>query len=172
MTSKPLALVGRKHPALHEPAHDVEPNDPEAARVADRMLATLKAINRGDISGDRGLALAAPQVGVRLRLVVFAGPYYLGVSRTRELIVANLQLVPTADDTIETLPEGCLSIPGRRFAVPRTTTCKASGMTLGGEWASWESETALEARLFQHEVDHLAGRLISDTWPEVRGGRQ
>lgn len=153
--ARPLNLVGRKHPALRTPAVPVEHADPTLHALAGRMWATLRR-------SQGGLALAACQVGVPVALVVAAnGSAY-----------ANLRFEADLGAAMVTGPEGCLSLPGRWFAVPRAARVRVTGIdvTAPGREQIVDSLVTdeLPARMFSHEVDHLSGLLICDQWPEIR----
>lgn len=146
-TAKPLALVGRKHPALHEPTERVGEWDDRTRVLAHRMAATLSRM--------RGYALAAPQVGHRLNLVVHRSG----------LVLIDVDVLATGPT--ETLLEACLSLPGRFYAVPRHTRATVTGTDLDGHRSSRAVE-AIDARCWQHESDHLAGQLLTGRFEEIR----
>lgn len=146
--AKPLALVGKQHPALHSPATDCGPATGDHALLAMRMNATRTRKN--------GLAIAAPQVGVSLRLIV----WHAGVLLDPRIV--GLSGEPDIDEV-----EECLSLPGRYYQVPRYPRCVVTGFDLTDEFHCIEAE-GLEARMFQHEIDHLDGFLACDRGPEVR----
>lgn len=146
-TAKPMALVGRNHPALHRKAEKAEAFDRAVEALAERMIATC--IAKG------GIALTAPQVGLPLQLVV---------TRDRA-VVLNPRL--TLSDELETAPERCLSIPGRWYAVPRAIGCTVTGLAVTGETDSFD-QMGFNARMWQHEYDHLQGILICDRGTETR----
>lgn len=113
-----MQLVAADHPALRAIAHPVT-DFGEARRIADAMARLLKQ--------RKGFALAAPQVGVSLRLVVFS-------ERAAPLpwAVVNPELsFPFLDETVQS-DEGCLSIPGRRVLVTRRRAVDLTGRYLGG----------------------------------------
>jgi len=145
---KPMALVGQKKPVLQQVASPVLIEElPRMADLASRMLATCRV--------KKGLAIAAPQVGVSKRLVVcWDGSVWI-----------NPRLVLDDEETTEEA-EGCLSIPGRAFMVVRAVRCEITALSLGGEEVVADLED-LEARMWQHEVDHLDGVLISSRGREV-----
>lgn len=150
--SKPMALVGKKNPALHQVAAPVLLDELEHPRrlvqLTDRMLATCR------IKG--GIAIAAPQVGVSQRIIVtWDGK-----------IILNPEL-DFSDNTEEGEEvEGCLSLPGRQYAVKRPLTAALSWVDLSGA-EGYSMLEGLDARMFQHEIDHLDGILISERGREV-----
>lgn len=147
MNDRPLALVGRKHPALHEPAERVGEWDDGTRLLAQRMAATLARV--------RGYAIAAPQVGRRLNLVVHRSG----------LVLIDIDVFTSGP--METQLEGCLTLPGRWFAVPRHLRATVVGTDLDGNRSTVGVE-GIDARCWQHENDHLAGRLLSGRFDEVR----
>jgi peptide deformylase len=102
-----------------------------------------------------GIGLAAPQVGVSLRLIVIDP----SPDRRTPVILVNPKIVNTsgryADD------EGCLSLPGVMAEVNRSERLKVEYETLSGKRDSLEA-SGLSARVVQHEIDHLDGRLFVD----------
>src|SRR5262245_23135661 len=112
----------------------------------------------------RGVGLAAPQVGVLRRVLVYQ-------TSDDEPIVAlvNPRLTSSSEET-ETVDEGCLSLGAASVIVPvpRPLSVTIEALTPDGEQVTVEAE-GLEARVIQHELDHLDGVLISDrTGPDER----
>lgn len=129
-------------PVLKRRARDVEEVDSALVRLAQGMVETMY--------GASGIGLAAPQVGVGKRLFVWdvgEGP------RT----IVNPEIVES--DGEWTFEEGCLSIPGLSWDVVRPKQVHVVGRDLDGNEMSIEADE-LEARLFQHELDHLDGTLL------------
>jgi peptide deformylase len=107
-----------------------------------------------------GAGLAAPQIGVPLRVVIFgvtANPRYPGIEPVPDTVLINPQLTPLSDE-IEEGWEGCLSVPGMRGWVPRYRKLNYSGFDERGQPFEREVE-GFHARVVQHEVDHLDGVL-------------
>lgn len=145
LSSKPLGLVGRKHPALSTPATDVIACE-EVAQLSSRLLSTCRV--------HHGLAIAACQIGEPINLIVtFSGHVYL-----------NSRVEGTGEQIIEL--EECLSLPGKAFEVPRYQEATLTAMGLEGNIVE-QPYDGLLARMWQHEQDHLNGHLISETWPQV-----
>ena len=110
-----------------------------------------------------GAGLAAPQIGVPLRLVIFgisSNPRYPEAPPIPETILINPELTPLGDD-LESGWEGCLSVPGLRAEVPRTRRLRYRALTPAGAWIEREVE-GFHARVVQHECDHLDGVLFPD----------
>jgi len=134
-------------PVLRSQASEVTEFDDELAREADRMVEIMR--------GAMGVGLAATQLGVLRRLLVFqAGP------DAEATAVVNPQLEWASDDLV-TAEEGCLSLPGIGVDVERPLHARVRGLDLEGNPLLLEA-SGLEARVLQHEIDHLNGVLILD----------
>jgi peptide deformylase len=134
-------------PVLRSPASAVTEFDPELEREADRMVSIMRDA--------MGVGLAATQLGILRRLLVFqAGP------DARPTALANPEL-EWASDELATAEEGCLSLPGIGVDVERPLHARVRGLDLRGEPLLLEA-SGLEARVLQHEIDHLDGVLILD----------
>ena len=134
---------------LHRPADPVDVVTREIETLAADMIETLYAAP--------GIGLAAPQIGVPLRVFV------IDLSRGRnpnELIVL---VDPTfvEREGMQLEEEGCLSLPGFNATVARPLRAKVGGLDLSGEPRTVEG-TGLLARAFQHEMDHLDGHVFTD----------
>jgi peptide deformylase len=107
-----------------------------------------------------GAGLAAPQIGVGLRVVIFgvsSNPRYPGVEEVPDTVLVNPVLEPLSDEVEEDW-EGCLSVPGMRGWVPRWSRLRYRGFDENGKPFEREVE-GFHARVVQHEVDHLDGVL-------------
>ena len=108
---------------------------------------------------ENGIGLSAPQVGVNLRVIVIqlmsAGKL---VGPVQEMI--NPVITSYSDDSME-YEEGCLSIPGEYIRINRPRSIHVKFQTLSGKYKKWFLK-GLEARIVQHEIDHLDGRLMTD----------
>jgi len=107
-----------------------------------------------------GAGLAAPQIGVDLRVVIFGGgpsPRYPDASVVPDTVLINPVLTPLADEE-EGGWEGCLSVPGLRGWVPRWTQLHYTGFDASGTVIE-RVATGFHARVVQHECDHLDGVL-------------
>ena len=130
----------------------------EAFGTAD--LAELLTDMRDTMAHLNGAGLAAPQIGVPLRVVIFgvkSNPRYPGIDDVPDTVLINPVLTPLSDE-IEDGWEGCLSVPGMRGWVPRFLRLKYSGFDEQGQRFEREVE-GFHARVVQHEVDHLDGVL-------------
>ena len=139
-------------PVLGEPAKPVEEIDDNIRLLADKMLDIMVET--------KGVGLAGPQAGVPLRIFV------VSVDGTKEhgKTYINPTIEPSGD--LEPSEEGCLSLPGIYTKVRRYTNCKIKATGLDGKKFT-EEATGLLARAFQHENDHLEGRLIVDRIGQV-----
>jgi peptide deformylase len=107
-----------------------------------------------------GVGLAAPQIGVDLQLVIFGFEHsdrYPDAPAVPRTILLNPAVTPLSPDMEEGW-EGCLSVPGMRGAVPRYVRIRYTGFDPAGEPIHREAD-GFHARVVQHEVDHLLGRL-------------
>jgi peptide deformylase len=107
-----------------------------------------------------GAGLAAPQIGVDLRVVIFGGgdnPRYPEAPEIPDTVLINPELVPLSDEEEEGW-EGCLSVPGMRGWVPRWRRLRYAGFDERGRRIEREVE-GFHARVVQHECDHLDGIL-------------
>jgi peptide deformylase len=108
-----------------------------------------------------GAGIAAPQIGVDLRVVIFGGtgknPRYPDAPEIPYTVLCNPQLEPL-DDAQNDGWEGCLSVPGLRGEVPRFERLRYTGFDASGREFSREVE-GFHARVVQHECDHLDGVL-------------
>jgi peptide deformylase len=134
---------------LHEQARQVDALTPEIERLVDDMIDTMYAAP--------GIGLAAPQVGVPLR--IFVVDVSVGHDPSGLLVFINPELVER--DGVQLEEEGCLSVPGFNATVVRPSRAVVKGRDR--EWQEHQHEgTGLLARAFQHEMDHLDGTLFVD----------
>jgi peptide deformylase len=132
------------------PIEDI--HDPALGEIITDMYETMQAAN--------GVGLAAPQIGVDLRLMIFGfdeNPRYPGEPPVPVTTLINPWLEVLTEETEEGW-EGCLSVPGMRGIVPRATHIRYGGTLEGGEVFTQEAQ-GFHARVFQHEFDHLNGVL-------------
>jgi len=132
-------------PVLKSKASPVDDINGKAMRLIDEMFASL-------YSNGSGLALAAPQIGVQKQAVVWD-------FGDDPQAVFNPQI--TESDGEWVYEEGCLSIPGLYVEIVRPKTVLVKGVDLDGNPIEREADE-LEARMFQHELDHLNGVLMFD----------
>jgi peptide deformylase len=123
-------------------------------------LASLLVDMRDTMAHMNGAGLAAPQIGVPLRVVIFgvtANPRYPDVEPVPDTVLINPVLTPLSGEEEEGW-EGCLSVPGMRGWVPRFRKLRYSGYDERGRRFQRDVED-FHARVVQHEVDHLDGVL-------------
>ena len=142
MSVTPIRVFG--DPVLRPPAEPVVDFDAELRRLVRDLTDTM--LDAG------GAGLAAPQLGVALRVFTYRADDVVG-----HLVNPQLEL----GDDVERGPEGCLSFPGLRFDTPRAVRAVARGRNAFGEPVLVEG-TQLLARALQHETDHLDGILFVD----------
>ena len=149
-----LKIARMGHPVLSRSADPVDdPADPAIAKLVENMFDTMLDAP--------GVGLAAPQVHVPLRVVVYYVPERRaddeGIDAVGLTALINPVLTPLADDT-DVGCEACLSLPGMSGLVPRFKRVGVQALDLTGN--IFEREVSgFEARLLQHECDHLDGIL-------------
>ena len=124
----------------------------ELDALIDDMFETMHAAN--------GAGLAAPQIGVDHAIVIFgfgSNQRYPDAPPVPETVLINPRITPLSDVEEEGW-EGCLSVPGMRGVMPRFARIRYSGFDRHGQPIEREAE-AFHARVVQHEVDHLLGKL-------------
>jgi peptide deformylase len=151
MATRPVLKMG--DPRLFQVAEPVTQFDtPELIALVADMFDTMAAMD--------GAGLAAPQIGVALRVVIFgvaANPRYPQVEPVPTTVLIN-PLLEFPDKEIEDGWEGCLSVPGMRGLVPRYRRLNYSGFDQSGGPGDRRGE-GFHARVVQHECDHLDGIL-------------
>lgn len=145
-----LEIIAFPHPILKRKAEPVAGMTPELRRLVKDMTETMYQAP--------GVGLAANQVGVAKQLAV------LDVSSPEEpnqtIVLVNPSIVECSLET-ETLEEACLSVPGFRAEVERAIMVTVLAKNLEGEEIKLNAQGFL-ARVLQHEIDHLNGRLFID----------
>jgi peptide deformylase len=149
MAAYDIRIIG--DPVLREVADDVTDIDGALVRVTEGMV---DAMYRAE-----GLAVAAPQVGVRKRVVVYQLP-----DDPEPAVIINPQIVESGDEQW-LYSEGCLSIPGIYWEISRPKQVHVVGLDLDGNEVSIEADE-LAARMYQHELDHLDGVLMTERLDE------
>jgi len=145
-----MEIVTYPEEVLRQAAEPIEEIDQGVRDLADKMTEVMfKA---------EGVGLAAPQVGVGKRLIV--------VNLEDDFhILVNPELVEASDEK-ESSEEGCLSVPGPEAPVSRAKKVVVRGKDLDGNEIKLTRE-GLGARVFQHEIDHINGRLFIDHLSDV-----
>ena len=148
---RPILRFGE--PPLQARAADVGELTPDIQKLIDDMIETMYAAP--------GIGLAAPQIGASLR--IFVVDLSLGRKPDDLMVFINPEFVELEGMQLE--EEGCLSVPGFNATVARPMRAVIRGLDRQGAMHTVEA-TELLARAFQHEMDHLDGKLFLD---RVRG---
>jgi peptide deformylase len=164
---KTLPIVSAGDPVLRTRASEVTEDklgSPDLLNLVELMIATMRAAP--------GVGLAAPQIGLSLRVIVLEDPADVVASLSDEarasrgrvafpvIAIVNPVLHLVEGETA-TFFEGCLSVPGYSAQVTRALTVEVTGKTPTGEPLSWRV-SGWPARILQHECDHLDGTLYVD----------
>jgi peptide deformylase len=144
---RPIVKYGQS--VLHQPAQSVTDLTPDIEKLIDDMIETMYAAP--------GIGLAAPQVGVPLRLFVI--DLSLGHNEKDLITLINPGFIEREGMQLE--EEGCLSVPGFNATVVRPQRVRIRGLDRQGTERVLEGNELL-ARAFQHEMDHLDGRMFLD----------
>src|SRR5246127_1757035 len=151
MSIRPVLKMGE--PLLLRVAAPVARFDAELQELVADMDDTMRALS--------GAGIAAPQIGVSARVVIFElkdNPRYPHITPVPYTVLVNPVLTPLGDEQQEGW-EGCLSVPGRRGLVPRFRRLRYQGFDARGAPIDRTVE-GFHARVVQHEVDHLDGILF------------
>ena len=135
--------------------------DPEIREIIELMQATLAA--------SQGVGLAAPQIGVSKRIIIVASrptTRYPDAPMMAPTVMINSEFIPLSDKKAKDW-EGCLSIPGIRALVPRYQAIRINYIGENGSPVEQILEDFI-ARIFQHEADHLEGKVYLDRVEEPR----
>lgn len=152
MSDRQVRVYG--DPVLRVKSKPVLEMDSSVEELVDEMFEALEE--------EGGIGLAAPQIGVPLRIIVVSLPAEIG--RT-EVALINPE-IKSAEGWQE-FEEGCLSVPGIFDKVKRRARIKIEGLLPNG--ARFESEyEGFAATVFQHEIDHLDGVLFVDRLPRMK----
>lgn len=133
-------------PVLKTAAATVEDVDGKVVRLIDEMFDSL-------YESELGIALAAPQIGIQKQVVVW------DFGEAGQQVIINPEIVESDGEWV--YDEGCLSIPGLYVEMLRPKTVLVRGIDIDGNVIEREADE-LEARMFQHEIDHLQGVLMFD----------
>jgi peptide deformylase len=162
MALRKIATIG--HPVLRERARDVPPEELVGApmqRLIDDLIDTMRDAN--------GAGIAANQVHEAVRVCVIEvanNPRYPYKPNWPLTVLVNAAIEPTTDETFLN-NEGCLSVPNLRGEVPRFTGVRVRGLDRRGKDLDFEVR-GLTAGTFQHELDHLDGKLFVDRVVDTR----
>lgn len=149
----PKAIVLYPDEILTTPSAEVSKIDEEIRLLVDDMIETMYAAN--------GIGLAAPQVGVLKRVIVFD----TSEDRTGAGHLINPVIIEHEGEVIS--EEGCLSIPDYRDTITRHEIVKVAGLNLNGEKIEISAGDLL-SRCLQHEIDHIEGVLFIDRLSKIK----
>jgi peptide deformylase len=139
----PIRVV--PEPVLRQKSKRVKNIDGSIRKLVGDMIETMHAAP--------GVGLAAPQVGVPLRVIV------IGMPEAEEIVLINPEIVRKSGERLVT--EGCLSVPGYFGEIKRSQRVTAKGKDLSGKEIRIKAEELL-AQALEHEIDHLNGVLYID----------
>lgn len=146
------SILTAEHPVLHQKAKKIKRVDASTQKLVDDMLESMRAVH--------GLGLAAPQIGIGLRVFVIEMPEGKDEPNSGEqVILINPEIVKAEGEQVG--EEGCLSIPGYVGVVRRALKVSVKGLNRKGKEVRVKGEGLL-ARAMQHEIDHLDGILYTD----------
>lgn len=146
-----LEILAYPDKRLREVCKPVEEITPQIRELADNMLETMYKAN--------GVGLAAPQVGIPLRMLVMDSAPHEDEPKPRVVINPHLEFL---GEEIVSEQEGCLSVPmNYRANVPRNSSVRLRGLDINGNPLDEVLEN-FEAIIIQHETDHLDGKLFID----------
>lgn len=153
MTVRPIVITGE--PVLHRPAAKVTAFDEDLRALVRDLHETMDAAH--------GVGLAAPQIGVGLRIFTFVFDNDDDAPNRGEILnpVLTLGRITEENPDPDEEAEGCLSVPGHSYPLKRADWVRIAGFDLDGRQIGWEA-TGWFARVLQHEYDHLDGRLYVD----------
>ncbi len=144
MTVRPIRYLG--DPVLRKPARKVSRIDDSIRRLIEDMTESMFAAH--------GVGIAAPQIGVPLRVVV------IGLPDEEPFALINPEVVKRSGE--RRLDEGCLSVPGYRGNITRSMQVAVKALDANGREVRIKSEGDLLAQALEHEVDHVNGTLYVD----------
>ena len=155
----PIYLYGQ--PVLKKVAEDITPDYPQLSELIDNMFETMH--------NAEGIGLAAPQIGLAIRLVVVdldvLAEDYPEYKEFRKVYI-NAHIIEGSDET-DSMEEGCLSLPGIHEKVTRPSRIHVKYLDENfvehDEWVD-----GFLARVMQHEFDHLEGKVFSDRLSPLR----
>ena len=141
ITHYPDAVLARR-------AQPIEKIDDSIRQLVEKMIEIMRA--------NKGIGLAAPQAGVPLQLFIIS----LDTTSQNVRVYINPTVTPTTDE-LDSVEEGCLSVPGIYTKIRRYKRCKVTATDLDGNEFTEEAD-GLYARCLQHESDHIDGVTIAD----------
>jgi peptide deformylase len=140
-----LTVLTVPEPILRQKSKRVRTIDGSVRKLADDMIETMHATS--------GVGLAAPQVGVSLRVIV------IGLPEEEDFVLINPEIVRRSGERLVT--EGCLSVPGYYGEIKRAQRVTVKGKDLSGREVRIKAGELL-AQALEHEIDHINGVLYID----------
>jgi peptide deformylase len=140
-----LSVLTLPEPILRRKSKRVRTIDGSVRKLAEDMIETMHAAS--------GVGLAAPQVGVSLRVIV------IGLPEEEDFVLINPEVVRRSGERLVT--EGCLSVPGYYGEIKRAQRVTVKGKDLSGKEVRIKAEELL-AQALEHEIDHINGVLYID----------
>ena len=149
MAVRPIRILG--DPVLHRKAKRVPKIDASIHKLIETMIDSMRAAN--------GVGLAAPQIGVSLRVIV------IGLPDEEPFALINPEIVKRSGE--RRVEEGCLSVPGYRADLSRSVTVVVKGLDEQGHPVRIKARDDLLAQALEHEIDHVNGILYIDRLPSL-----
>lgn len=146
-----LRIITHPNPLLSKKSKKITRIDDEIKKLAEDMIETVKGYGN---EREMGVALAAIQVGVPLRMTVVKND-------DDYLPIINPEIVKKSKEEVEET-EGCMSVPRKYGPIKRFQKIKVRGLDLDGKKVEIRAE-GLTARILQHEIDHMDGKLFIDS---------
>ncbi len=146
-----ITTLPRDAGVLRQPARRVRNFDASLRALVADMIDSMNAAH--------GVGIAAPQIGVGLRVVV------IGMPGERPFVMINPEVVKRNGE--RELIEGCLSVPGYRGRVTRSSRVLAKAQDISGREIRVRAEDDLLAQCLEHEIDHINGRVYIDHVPSI-----
>ena len=146
MAVRAIAVVPRDQGVLRAKAKRIRRVDSSVHRLVADMIDSMQAAS--------GVGIAAPQIGVSLRVIAIAMP------EEEPFAMINPEIVKASG--VRPVTEGCLSVPGYRGEIMRSIKVVAKGMALNGKEIRIRAEDDLLAQALEHEINHVNGILYID----------
>ena len=146
MTVHPITVLPQDAAVLRAKAVRIRKVDRSTHQLVEHMIDSMYAAN--------GVGLAAPQIGVSLRVVV------IGIPGEQPFALINPQVVRTVGERLVT--EGCLSVPGYRAEITRSSRVVVKALDLNGREIRIRAEDDLLAQALEHEINHVNGIIYID----------
>lgn len=160
-------LVPQNHPALHQIAEEVPVKEITSAKIQKVLKDMRAALDSYNVDGFNGVAIAAPQIGIALRIFLVHNTSKDAKEKSviPDLVAINPQIVKLSKKS-KIVGEGCLSVEEKYGAVRRSTNATLSAYDENGKKYE-RGAGGILAQIFQHEVDHLDGILFVDKAEKV-----